>query len=105
MIAVIFEFEVHPTKRERYFHLAEQLKPELKKINGFISVNRFKSTEKPEKFLSLSLWRDQSAVDAWKKHTDHVLAQKEGKNSIFKNYNIYVTKITQKNSFTSETTR
>ncbi|MBL93933.1 MAG: antibiotic biosynthesis monooxygenase [Magnetovibrio sp.] len=105
MIAVIFEFEVHQTEQERYFNLAEQLKPELEKINGFISVNRFKNTETPEKLLSLSLWHDQSAVDTWKKHADHIVAQKEGKKSIFKNYNIYVTKVIQKNSFTSNTTR
>ena len=58
MIAVIFE--VHPREghADRYFELAAQLRSELEKIDGFISVERFESLTRPGHYLSLSFWRD-----------------------------------------------
>lgn len=53
MIAVIFEVEMKPDQGQHYFDLAAQLKPELDKIDGFISVERFESMLNPGKYLSL----------------------------------------------------
>ena len=45
MIAVIFE--VWPERRDDYLDIAAELRPHLKQIDGFISVERFESlTEK-----------------------------------------------------------
>ncbi|HKB63856.1 MAG TPA: antibiotic biosynthesis monooxygenase, partial [Burkholderiales bacterium] len=43
MLAVIFEVIPAPDRREEYLDLAAQLRPELEKIDGFISVERFAS--------------------------------------------------------------
>ena len=66
MIAVIFEFMPAPGRADRYFELAGQLRAELERIDGFISVERFESLTQPGKFLSLSFWRDEAAVLAWR---------------------------------------
>ena len=38
MYAVIFEVEPNPGRQQDYLDLAARLKPELEKIDGFISV-------------------------------------------------------------------
>ncbi|MEI8634185.1 antibiotic biosynthesis monooxygenase [Vibrio sp. PP-XX7] len=47
--------------------MAEQLKPLLSDIDGFISIERFQSTTNPDKFISLSWWKDEEAIKHWKK--------------------------------------
>ena len=66
MIAVIFEVRPKPGRREEYLGLAADLRPLLEKIDGFISVERFESLAEPGKILSLSFFRDEKAVDAWR---------------------------------------
>lgn len=90
MIAVLFEAMAVAEKRDRYFQLAEQLKPLLSDIDGFISIERFQSTTNPDKFISLSWWKDEAAIKNWKKNVQHKLAQDEGKSTIFSFYKINV---------------
>ena len=94
MYAVIFEVEPQDRRRaDRYFELAAQLRPELEKIDGFISVERFESLTNKGKYLSLSFWRDEAAVKAWRTHMGHQAAQREGKESVFKDYRIRVAEV------------
>ena len=88
MIAVLFEAMAVAEKRDRYFQLAEQLKPLLSEIDGFISIERFQSTTNPDKFISLSWWKDEEAIKHWQKNVQHKLAQDEGKSTIFSFYKI-----------------
>ena len=69
MIAVLFEADVTPAKQARYLALAAELKPLLATLDGFISIERFQSLTTPGKILSLSWWRDEEAVRAWKKQS------------------------------------
>src|SRR4029077_8051838 len=57
MYAGIFEVEPAPGRRHEYLDIAAQLRPELEKIDGFISVERFHSLTQEGKILSLSFWR------------------------------------------------
>ena len=61
MIVVIFELEPQPGAASRYFELAAALRPELERIDGFISIERFESLARPGHYLSLSVWRDEEA--------------------------------------------
>ncbi|MBS0532278.1 MAG: antibiotic biosynthesis monooxygenase, partial [Proteobacteria bacterium] len=75
MIAVIFEVWPKPEHRKDYFDLAADLKPVLEKIDGFISVERFESLTEKGKFLSLSIFRDEDAVAAWRNTHEHRVTQ------------------------------
>jgi heme-degrading monooxygenase HmoA len=92
MIAVIFEVTMREGQAERYFDLAATLRPELQKIDGFVSIERFESLVNPGKYLSLSFWRDEAAVAAWRKHDGHGGAQALGKREIFADFRITVAK-------------
>lgn len=74
----------------RYFEMAAALRAEVEKIEGFISVERFESLSTPDKYVSLQFWRDLAAVDQWRRHGAHALAQRLGKDEIFADFRITV---------------
>lgn len=93
MIAVLFEARALPAAQARYLQLAAELKPLLTDIDGFIDIERFQSLTQPEKILSLSWWRDEAAVRAWKQNVFHQAAQAEGRETIFAYYRIRVASV------------
>lgn len=90
MIAVIFEVWPAGDGKDRYFELAAALKSDLERIDGFISVERFQSLTDPDKFLSLSFWRDEAAVQRWRNKPGHRAAQAEGRAGVFSNYRLRI---------------
>jgi heme-degrading monooxygenase HmoA len=93
MIAVIFQVMPKDGKSDIYFDIAAELRPELEKIDGFISIERFESRTTPGKYLSLSFWRDEDAAKAWRNQENHVVAQNRGKNEIFADYRISIAEV------------
>jgi len=91
MIAVIFE--VWPERREDYLDIAAELRPLLKQIDGFISVERFESITEKGKMLSLSFFRDETAVQAWRNIAEHRAAQAKGRGSVFKDYRLRIASV------------
>ncbi len=90
MIAVIFEVEPHPEQKNAYLDHAASMRPLLEKIEGFISVERFESLTQPGKLLSLSLWRDEAAIDEWRRLEQHRAAQTKGRNAYFRDYRLRI---------------
>jgi heme-degrading monooxygenase HmoA len=90
MIAVIFEVWPKPERRREYLDIAAALRRELEAVDGFISVERFESLSEPGKLLSLSFWRDESAVRAWRDLAAHRAAQGKGRAEIFADYRLRV---------------
>ena len=93
MFAVIFEVELENDSAHEYFDLAAELRPELEIIDGFISVERYSSMHNEDKYLSISFWRDENALNQWREHLGHREAQKKGLNKIFRNYRIRVAEV------------
>ena len=93
MIAVIFELEPQAGCKQRYFELAGNLRPALEGIDGFVSVERFESLTRPGHFLSLSFWRDEAAVRAWRCHGMHRGAQQEGRTAVLAGYRLRVAAV------------
>lgn len=92
-IAVIFEVLPAPAGRQRYLDLAAELKPLLERIDGFISIERFQSLSDPGKLLSLSFWRDETAVQRWRQLEAHRAAQAEGRAGVFADYRLRVATV------------
>jgi heme-degrading monooxygenase HmoA len=93
MIAVIFEVEPAEGRRDAYLGKAAELKPLLEKIDGFISVERFQSLTDPNRMLSLSFWRDEEAVKAWRNTEEHRQAQRAGRGGIFAGYRLRIAEV------------
>ncbi|MDM9623648.1 antibiotic biosynthesis monooxygenase [Rhizobium sp. S96] len=90
MIAVIFEVLPYLGERHTYLDLAGELRAELEKIDGFISIERFESLTVRGKLLSLSFWRDEDAVKEWRNLEAHRAAQSAGRNGIFADYRLRI---------------
>lgn len=93
MIAVIFEVEPAEGRFEDYLDHAARLKPELEKVPGFISVERFRSLTNPQKLLSLSFWEDEAAVACWRTQAAHRGSQAAGRDGIFAGYRLRVAAV------------
>src|SRR5207237_6090939 len=91
MIAGILE--VRPARREDYLDIAAELRPRLQEIDGFISVERFESLTEKGKMLSLSFFRDEAAVEAWRNVAEHRAAQAKGRAGIFTDYRLRIASV------------
>ena len=93
MIAVIFEVYPKDGHKQEYLDLAAYLRPLLDNIDGFISIERFESLYEPGKILSLSFWRDEKAVEEWRKLEEHRGVQAKGRTEVFKDYRLRVANV------------
>jgi heme-degrading monooxygenase HmoA len=93
MIAVIFEVWPREGHRQAYLDIAAALRPELEPMDGFISIERFASLTEEGKILSLSFWRDEAAVAAWRNHVEHRAAQAAGRGAHFADYRLRVAAV------------
>ena len=93
MIAVIFEVWPADGRKQTYLDIAASLRPELERIDGFISIERFQSLADDTKLLSLSFWRDEAAVQAWRNVEHHRQAQKAGREGVFRDYRLRVAAV------------
>lgn len=93
MIAVIFEVVPSKGKQSAYLDIATELRPILDEIDGFISVERFESLTTPGKILSLSFFRDETALEAWRTEDKHRAAQRAGRTELFDDYRLRVASV------------
>ena len=100
MIAVIFEAWPAGDGSE-YFDLAAALRPELDGIAGFLSIERFRSLADPSKLLSLSFWRDEAAVTAWRTASSHRATQARGRAGALRDYRLRVATVVRDYGMTS----
>ncbi|HEY8602543.1 MAG TPA: antibiotic biosynthesis monooxygenase [Thermomicrobiales bacterium] len=93
MIAVIFEVWPARDHEGEYLEIAADLRPLLDDIDGFISIERSRSIPEPGKILSLSFWRDEEAVAAWRAREAHRAAQSRGRAEIFHDYRLRIAAV------------
>jgi heme-degrading monooxygenase HmoA len=101
MITVIFEAFLAKGKWDKYLDITAKLRPELNKIEGFISIERFQSIANPEKVLSLSFWENEESIAQWRNIELHRAAQAKGRKSIFEDYRIRIANVVRDYSLTS----
>ncbi len=93
MMAVIFEVQPAPGQRQAYLDTAAALRPQLERMDGFLSIERFQSLSDPDRLLSLSFWRDEAALAAWRRLESHRRAQAAGRDHVFAGYRLRVAAV------------
>jgi len=93
MFAVIFEVEPKADGKDAYLDIAASLRPELEKADGFISIERFQSLTNEDKLLSISYWRDEASLVAWRNVENHQSAQATGRTKLFNDYRIRIAEV------------
>lgn len=76
-----------------YLEIATELREFLENRDGFISIERFQSLTEEGKLLSLSYWRDEEAIAAWRRLITHRSAQRKGRDLLFESYRIRVAEV------------
>lgn len=95
MIAVIFEVWPAEGRAQEYLDLAAALRDDLATVDGFLSVERFRSLNEPGKLLSLSFWRDEAAVRTWRERPGHRATQARGRAGVFHDYRLRIAGVTR----------
>lgn len=93
MIAVIFEAWPAEGQVKTYLDLAAALRADLDRIDGFVSIERFESLTEPGKLLSLSFFRDDVAVEAWRNLPRHRATQARGRTGVFADYRLRIASV------------
>lgn len=93
MFAVIFEVWPAPGQRDTYLQMAAALREQLQQMDGFISIERFESLSESGKMLSLSFWRDEASLAAWRRIEAHRRAQSAGRDRVFGDYRLRIAEV------------
>jgi len=95
VFVVLFEVEPRPELWADYLSVANLLRPELERIDGFIDNVRYRSARTEGRLLSLSTWRDEKSLIRWRSHaTHHDQGQRRGRFEIFADYRLRVAEVT-----------
>jgi heme-degrading monooxygenase HmoA len=93
MIAVIFEVWPNEEHRGAYLDWAARLRPELERMEGFLSIERFESLTNRGQLLSHSFWRDEECLARWRQLEAHRAAQAAGRKTMFRDYHLRIASV------------
>lgn len=93
MIAVIFEVCPRAEHEQDYLDVAADLRAELEALPGFISIERFRSINDPDKILSLSFFENEEAIHTWRNTAEHRKAQALGRQQYFSDYRLRIAQV------------
>ena len=93
MIVVIFESRPKPGLGKDYLDYGARMAHLLEGFDGFISIERFESVVEPGKFVALSYWRDEAAVDAFRNIPAHRAIQDKSRATMFDDYRLRVAHV------------
>ncbi|MCW8928840.1 MAG: antibiotic biosynthesis monooxygenase [Gammaproteobacteria bacterium] len=97
MVAAIFEVCAGEKRKSEYLNITNELKPILQDIDGFLSIERFSSLAEEGKVLSLSFWRDEEAIQEWKKIEEHHMSKIKGCDGIMNHCRLRVANVYRDN--------
>ncbi len=95
LFAVVFEVKPNPAQSSAYLEIANELRAELLKIDGFLANERYRSARNNGFVLSLSLWDSEKALVRWRSQKMHREDQAKGSAGVLSDYHLRVGEVTQ----------
>jgi len=86
--AVIFT-SILNEDHDGYSEMADKMEKLAKKQPGYLGFESARS----EIGISISYWKDIESIKKWKENSEHLLAQKSGREKWYKAYKIRITRI------------
>lgn len=86
--AVIFTSELSEDT-EGYSDMAEKMVQLAQEQEGFLGFE----SARESLGLSVSYWKDEASIVAWKKQSEHLQVQKEGRERWYKHFRLRVAKV------------
>ncbi|WP_298417589.1 antibiotic biosynthesis monooxygenase [uncultured Kordia sp.] len=95
--AVIFT-SIQTETTEGYAEMAEQMETLAKQQKGFISIDSARNAVG----ITVSYWESLEAIQQWKQHTNHLIAQQKGIKNWYAYYNVKICKVEREYDFTKK---
>ena len=92
--AVIFT-STQTENTEGYAEMAQQMEDLAKQQSGFIGIDSARNSVG----ITVSYWESLEAIQQWKQHTDHLIAQRKGIKDWYSNYNVKICKVEREYDF------
>lgn len=93
--AVIFT-SVRVDIDDGYQQTADRMLELAAQQDGFLAVD---SAREKGLGITVSYWRDQESISAWKKQAEHLQAQRQGKEKWYTGYQVRICKVERDYSF------
>lgn len=94
--AVIFSSTLHTSDPE-YSEMAQWLEDAAHTQEGFLGIE---SCRNADGFgITVSYWRDEACIRAWKEHAEHSYAREKGRTLWYASYHLRVAKVERAYSF------
>jgi len=90
---MVFEYWLDEAHQEEYMQHAAILRQLVRSIDGFLSIERFRSESDPDKILALGYFRDEEAVKRWRNIPAHRQAQLLGRDRLFIDYHLCIAEV------------
>ena len=94
MFVVIFRAKARDLDAE-YSAMAAQMRQLALTQFGCLD---FTAVTEGDQEIALSYWPDEASIRAWKQHTDHLMAQKLGRERWYASYSVEVAEVTRRYS-------
>ncbi len=89
--AVIFTAVFSGQAEAEYVEMAERMVALAEGMPGFLGYESAQGEGGME--ITVSYWESQEAILAWKRHAEHLTAQKRGRETFYSAYQIRVAKV------------
>jgi heme-degrading monooxygenase HmoA len=101
MVIVVFRTHVKPqVDLEQLNALNQRMVALVSQMPGFVSLKDFSAQD--GEFLVIAEFASLEAVNAWKAHPEHLIAQRRGREEFFADYRIQVCHLIRTSDFTAE---
>ena len=95
--AVIFSSQLSGSDIEGYEEMAERMEELATTQEGYLGIE---SARGDRGFgISVSYWKDERSISAWKKNAEHLLAQHLGKEKWYRKYSLRIAKVSREYHF------
>jgi heme-degrading monooxygenase HmoA len=84
MILAFFAFRVRPQTADEFHDLVGRMAALVHEIPGFIAMDLFRSDD--GRTLAVPRFETLEALEMWRDHPEHVLAQEQGRERFFDDY-------------------
>ena len=100
MVVVVFRFHPHPdADLEEMGALTENMAKLVGAMSGFLGLKDYAAQD--GEVVVVAEFDSIEAVDEWKAHPDHVVAQRRGREEFFADYRIQVCDVIRTREFTA----
>jgi heme-degrading monooxygenase HmoA len=93
MLAVIIEYELRPGVEAEFQEALAEMLARVREIDGFLGEDPCRSVAEPNKRVTISYWRDDAALAAWRTHPDHMRVKLLGQRKLLAWYRIRIARV------------